>query len=339
MGILIFDKPFKSFEEQIDILENKYNLYIEDKNMALSALKSLTYYDLINGYKECFITNDKFEPGISLGFLHIFAQIDRHIQSTIFKYSTIVENSYKSKLAYVLAKNFGVCEHDYLDPDNYFRTNNKISFSRIQKACISIYDGSKPIPQPTKHYVEKHNQIPPWILFKNLSFSNAINFFQLLKSQEKHEVADLLIPDKNLDYYKKVEFIIASLNIIRNFRNKMAHNLKFITYKSHFHSLDPKTILHLLPPGLLHWKDIRQNKIGLNDIYGDILCILILLDDEYLQTSMLADFIISFNKMDNGKSTPMKLVKTKYFSITRLPPDIAKRFTALYEAKLKLLNL
>ena len=78
MGILIFDKPFKSFEEQIDILENKYNLYIEDKDMALSALKSLTYYDLINGYKECFITNDKFEPGISLGFLHIFAQIDRH---------------------------------------------------------------------------------------------------------------------------------------------------------------------------------------------------------------------------------------------------------------------
>ena len=62
MGILIFDKPFKSFEEQIAILENKYNLYIEDKDMALSALKSLTYYDLINGYKECFITNDKFEP-------------------------------------------------------------------------------------------------------------------------------------------------------------------------------------------------------------------------------------------------------------------------------------
>lgn len=339
LGILIYDKPFKTFDEQIDILENKYNLFIENREMALTALQSLTYYDLINGYKDVFLVNDKFEPGVSIGFLHMFTQIDKHIQSTIFKYSTIVENSYKSKLAYIIAKNFGVCEHDYLDESHYFKSNNKITFKAVKRACTSIYDGSKPIPLPTQHYVKKHNHIPPWILFKNLSFSNAINLFQLLKPNEKKELADLIIPGENIDYYQKVEFIIASLNIVRSFRNKIAHNLKFITYKNTFHSLEPKTVLKILPPGLLHWKDIKKRKIGLNDIYADILCILILLNDDYLAVSMLYELTVSFHKMNTGKSSPMQMIKSKYFEITKLPPDIEARFTALYQQKAAKLKL
>ena len=41
LGILVYDKPFKTFDEQIDILENKYNLVIESREMALTALQSL----------------------------------------------------------------------------------------------------------------------------------------------------------------------------------------------------------------------------------------------------------------------------------------------------------
>lgn len=339
LGILLYDKPFKTYEEQLNLLEDKYNLFIEDREMALTALQSFTYYDLVNGYKECFLKDDKFEAGISMDFLHMFTQIDKHIQSTIFKYTTIVENSYKSKLAYVIAKNFGVHELDYLDESNYFKTNNKISFRSIKKACTSIYDSSKPIPLPTKHYVKKHNHIPPWILFKNLSFSNAINLFQLLKPKEKQELADLILPNKSLSYQQKVDFIIASLNIVRSFRNKIAHNLKFITYKSTFHKLEPKTALKLLPQGLLHWKDIKKRNIGLNDIYADILCLLILTNDKYITTSMLFELIVSFHKMNSGLSSQMQLIKDKYFQITNLPTDIEQRLSTLYEKQAYELNL
>lgn len=333
MGILIFDKPFKTYDEQLDILEQKYGLVIGDRKQAITALQSLTYYDLVNGYKECLMQNEKFEKGISLEFLHLFCQIDKHIQSIIFKYTTIVENSYKSKLAYVIANNFGVCEYDYLDAKNYFKSNNKISFYKIQNACFKIFDGSKPIPQPTRHYFEKHNHIPPWILFKNLSFSNAINLFQLLKPHEKQELADLLIPDKNLDYYKKVEFIISSLNIIRTFRNKIAHNLKFITYRNDFHKLEPKTILKLLPPGLLHWKDIKKQHRGLNDIYADILCIFILLNDKQLQAPFLLELLIVFNKINNINTPNMNLIRQKYYSITNIPLDAETRIRSLKSLK------
>lgn len=37
-----YDKPFKTYREQIDILKNRYGLIIEDEDFAEAALKSLT---------------------------------------------------------------------------------------------------------------------------------------------------------------------------------------------------------------------------------------------------------------------------------------------------------
>lgn len=43
-----YDKPFKTYREQIDILKNRYGLIIEDEDFAEAALKSLTYLSLIH---------------------------------------------------------------------------------------------------------------------------------------------------------------------------------------------------------------------------------------------------------------------------------------------------
>lgn len=48
MGIYIeYDKPFLTYDEQINYLETKYNLKIDDKEFARSALSTISYYDLI----------------------------------------------------------------------------------------------------------------------------------------------------------------------------------------------------------------------------------------------------------------------------------------------------
>ena len=55
MGIYIeYDKPFLTYDEQIDRLRNHYNLIIEDSDIpfARSALSTISYYDLVNGYQE-----------------------------------------------------------------------------------------------------------------------------------------------------------------------------------------------------------------------------------------------------------------------------------------------
>ena len=46
-----YDKPFKTYDEQIDILQNKYGVVIDDYEFAKYALISVSYNDLIGRFK------------------------------------------------------------------------------------------------------------------------------------------------------------------------------------------------------------------------------------------------------------------------------------------------
>lgn len=46
--------PFKSFEEQLSILEER-GLAIDDYKLALDAMESFSYYTIVNGYKDLFL--------------------------------------------------------------------------------------------------------------------------------------------------------------------------------------------------------------------------------------------------------------------------------------------
>lgn len=70
-----------------------------------------------------------------------------------------------------------------------------------------------------------------------------------------------------------------------------------------------------------------------------MLCILILLNDDYLAVSMLYELTISFHKMNTDKTAPMQMIKNKYFTITNLPNDIETRFSKLYQIKTMNLHL
>lgn len=321
------DKPFKTYQEQINLLQQKYGLIINNSVFAEIALRNFTYYDLVNGYKDCFMINEKYKPNVSLEMLYMFFMIDRNIQSILFKYSAMVENAFKSKLAYIISANFGVTEAEYLNPNNYNRSHNGILLSDVIASCNAIKSNISNIPQPTKHYALKHNHIPAWILFKNLSFSNSINLFQLLKSKEKKETANLLYGNSKLPDKQKISFVIDALTTIRKYRNKIAHNLKFVTFKNYRNPLAPKVLTKIIPYDLLTWRDINKNNRGVNDIYSFILCLFILLEDPLIR----AFFISELNDYFSGiESSPDRLTTQccqEYYKITNLPPDITKRFT------------
>lgn len=327
--ILQYDRPFKTYSEQIDILVNKYGLSVNSRDFAEIALKTMTYYDLINGYKDCFMENEKFYPGLSIEFLYTFSFADKTLQTVLFKYSTIVENSFKSKLAYVLSERFGVCQDTYLDESNYYKSNGKITFQHIKQHCVNIYDTSNPrqriIPQPTRHYVENHNHIPPWILFKNVTFGNSINLIKLFKRPEKEMLANLILPNNNLSYDEKISFILSALNIIRNFRNVIAHNLKFVTYKSIKRPLSPKITIKYLPKELIGWSDYNKSCRGADDIYADILSIISVLGDECMVNCFcheLLDCIYVINAFEKqGRTDILKY----YMNITNLPMNLEDR--------------
>ena len=116
-----YSKPFKTYEEQLEILKNRYRLNILDDEFALKLLKTVSYYDLINGSKECFFkeNGEIFEEWVDINHLFSFKILDRNIQNILFKYSVYVENTFKTSLAYTLAKNYGIETEKYLDENNF----------------------------------------------------------------------------------------------------------------------------------------------------------------------------------------------------------------------------
>lgn len=85
---------------------------------------------LFNGYKDCFMEKERFIEGMTIDFIYLFSLVDKGIQSILFKYSTIVENSFKTKLAYVLAENLGVHQDEYL--------NERCFINRIIISCFFL---------------------------------------------------------------------------------------------------------------------------------------------------------------------------------------------------------
>ena len=55
MSEIIYDKPFKTYDEQIEILLSR-NISIPDRDFAYMILSSLSYYTIINGYKNTFLS-------------------------------------------------------------------------------------------------------------------------------------------------------------------------------------------------------------------------------------------------------------------------------------------
>ena len=53
-----WDKPFLNYNQQLEKLFNKHNIICSNNSKVdKTLLESLSYYDLINGYQDCFINN------------------------------------------------------------------------------------------------------------------------------------------------------------------------------------------------------------------------------------------------------------------------------------------
>ena len=72
-------KEFKTYQEQIDLLKSR-GLVISDENFAMEKLKEDNYYNIINGYKELFITpgtKDNFINDVTFEEIYALYDFDR----------------------------------------------------------------------------------------------------------------------------------------------------------------------------------------------------------------------------------------------------------------------
>ena len=210
-------KTFKTLDEQIDILVNK-GLVVDDVEATKSILLRENYF-FLSGYRHLFmdpIDNKRYLEGTTFKELYSMFLFGRQIRNIIFKNILIVENNLKSILAYVMSKNHGFKENNYLNPNNFVRDSRKNrqinDLIRKMKRQISV-NGKQ--HTATAHYIINYGYIPLWVVVKVLSFGIVGELYTILQYQDQKEIADVFgVSIKNMVDY---------LPILANYRNLCAH--------------------------------------------------------------------------------------------------------------------
>lgn len=290
-----YDKPFKTYDEQIAIIESR-NVIVSDYKFAKTALSNYSYYTLINGYKDTFLSrgnSNHFRDGVSFELLYNLHLVDSDLNNIIFKYILHIEKALKTKLAYIVGRDYGIHtnEHfiksdtaDYLHTKHYRRSRWTLNTLKgLRDDCINCRPNS-----PTYYYLHHKNHVPPWILANDITLGRIIQWYTILKSPAKQEICDDLIPESSISFEDKKEFLKKALDLLRTFRNGIAHGSKTFAYQVPFGL--PKRQTLILGHDLINGTEC--NKMNANNVgfFAAVIAILLLLNDDRLIKRFYLDF-------------------------------------------------
>lgn len=331
-----YDKPFKTYDELIDLMISR-NIIVSNRSFAKRALSNMSYYTLVNGYKNTFLSldgSDMFVPGTRFEELYTIHIIDTNLSSILLKYILHIEHSLKSKISYIVSQNYGVYSDfaqpvnmnpsDYLYLYNYSSSNGQRRniLTRIKECGINPKKNLSLI-----HYKNTKNHVPPWILIDNIPFGLSIKWYSILKSNDKQYVCDNLVLSSTLSVDEKKEFLLKALCILKDYRNSMAHGLR--TFENITTYELPKNPLLSLAPTLIHEREYLSN-VGKNDLYSVVIIIAVLLNDSYLAENFLRDFVFLFYPYIKEKICFCGKSVLKVFG---MPEDSLERISSFSQAK------
>ncbi len=221
-------KPFMRIDEQIRQLKRR-GLLFESENEARKNLIRYGYYEIINGYKRSFMLdpNDD-ERGFINGvtFEHIFAlfRFDLSLRKEVMASLEDFESNLKQVLAYVIAERISDNQNEYLDI-RFFRSGKKLGGEYPSKKLFrAIKRALKSDTQPIKYYRENHENIPPWILVKGLTFGNIVWWFRLMKGPNKRLIVARMLGIPLSAVTEQIMEIVGNLvQLYLMYRNNAAH--------------------------------------------------------------------------------------------------------------------
>ncbi|MDY2813983.1 MAG: Abi family protein [Dorea sp.] len=232
------DKDFTTFDRQIEILQSRGLAFISEET-AKNALRRYGYYNIINGYKDPYVEHidgqEKYKPGTTFEQILSLYKMDRGIRASLMESMLQVEDNLRTAVAHTLGEAFTADQNFYLRRSN-FKLGKKrgrryplddimAKFEKIQKDDID----------PIKYYRETYNNIPPWILLKDASFGNLVNFVKLQKYPQKCRIISIaydipLTAIQQLDGMR--DLFMDSLFVYLDFRNRAAHGGRVYNFES-----------------------------------------------------------------------------------------------------------
>lgn len=233
------DKPFKTIEQQVEMLELR-GVKTDDDTPVILLREG--YYSVVNGYKAPFIDevaskeagDDRYLAGTKFSDIYSLFLFDRELRELTFHFLLKIEAMVRTICSYTFSENHRECDA-YLVQTNYATREEYESFGlsnymfNMQKLHGIL---SKKATQSErdfiKHYAEKHGWVPLWVLSNDLTFGNIEHFFNLMKPNEQNTVCKRIakvtgrIGGKNS--YLDPKRARSSIDVIVKVRNMCAHD-------------------------------------------------------------------------------------------------------------------
>ncbi len=299
-------KEFKTYQEQIDLLKTR-GLIINDELFVLEKLKEDNYYNIINGYKDLFITpgtKDNFIIGTTFEEIYYLYDFDRQLKNILFKQILKVENILRSLIAYNFSEKYG--NDNYLKMDNFetLKGSNcspqryEERVGQIQTLLTNLQgDISRSMSKKNyiNHYVLKYGFVPLWVLVNAITLGRLSQFYSLMDQSVRIKVSQHWnVKEEDLNQYIKT---------LAFYRNLCAHDDRL--YSSKCNQDIPDTAIHQK----LNINIIKGRYVnGKNDLFSLIIILKILLPEN--------DFNNMCNKIDGRmRSLSQKITHISYQTI------------------------
>lgn len=218
-------KPFLDYQSQIKYLKQK-QLIIPDEAAATAALEKISYYGLINGYKDIFknpVTN-YFYPGTTFDDIYNLYLFDAELRDVFLKYILIFEKHIKSSLSYHFSNTYGNGIAFYQNINNYDYGNNIADVQYLFQKMNGKINGRHPSPQ-IAHYMNTYHDVPLWVLITDLTLGETASMYRYLKGHCKTLVCN------DFHHIGRNE-LCKMLIILTKYRNICAHGNRLFNAKT-----------------------------------------------------------------------------------------------------------
>lgn len=174
-------KPFKSYDEQVELLISR-GLLVNDKENAKAILKRMNYYRL-SAYSLTLRKNDQFYPNVSIEDVVALYDFDAELRKIIFEFSSVAETAARAYIAYYHAKTYGPL--GYLNNQNFENEQMHADFLR------ELFSGIK---RSSDVFVLHHRDdldgvYPIWVAVEETTFGALSKFYKNMLAADRTAIA------------------------------------------------------------------------------------------------------------------------------------------------------
>lgn len=229
-------KPFKTIDEQLDLLESR-GLRILNREAAALYFLSNNYYSVVNGYKEilldpdrCSQHSERYFKGACLEHIKLLHSFDTWLRMVTLNAILDVEERMKTAMVYAFCERHPEPEA-YLDPSSYvsrdtYEASHKSgtytkNLIKLLSTLQSVHDG-RTRSSSIAHYRNDYGFVPLWVLARSLTFGNMSAFFDLQATGIQNSTAKILARTAQRERITPKQ-VQQAYRVLVPFRNICAH--------------------------------------------------------------------------------------------------------------------